>query len=60
METELKKTIIAYIFDNSKEFQLHNATTNKFRNYIFDDAGNYLIGGQKIITFVDNAIKLIN
>lgn len=59
MKTELKKAIVNFIFDNEKEFQLHNATTNKFRPYIYDDKGEYLIGGQDVSEFIDKAIKLL-
>lgn len=59
METELKKAIINFIFENEKEFQLANRTVEKFRPYIYDAHGNYLIGGQKVSTFIDKAINLI-
>lgn len=59
MNTELKKAIVNFIFDNEKEFQLPNATTNKFRPYIYDDKGEYLIGGQEVSKFIDEAIKLL-
>ena len=59
MHTELKKTIVNFIFDNEKEFQINNATTNKFRAYIYDTEGNYLIGGQEVSEFISNAIKLL-
>ena len=60
MRTELKKAIIAYIFENKLDFQLHNATNYKFKNYIYDDKGEYLIGGEDVSKFIDNAIKLLN
>lgn len=47
------------MFDNSKEFQLINATAERFRLYIYDDKGNYLIGGKDIMEFIRNADKLI-
>ena len=31
MKKELKKAIIDFIFEEEKEFQLHNATIEKFR-----------------------------
>jgi hypothetical protein len=59
MKTELKKAIVNFIFDNEKEFQINNATTNKFKHYIFDPEGNYLIGGEEISNFISSAIKLL-
>lgn len=59
MPTELKKAITDYIFDNLTEFQINRAVTDHFRVYIYDDAGEYLIGGKQISEFIDQAIKLI-
>lgn len=59
MKTELKKVIITFIFDHEKEYQLNNATTNKFRPYIYTSEGNYLIGGEEVSNFIGDAIKLI-
>ena len=59
MKKELKKAIIDFIFDNEKEFQLHNATIEKFRPYIYDANGNYLIGGEDVANFISKAIKLL-
>ena len=60
MNKELKQAIINFIFDNSKDFQLHNAVVSKFKAYIYDPEGNYLIGGKDVANFIDEAIKLIN
>jgi hypothetical protein len=59
MRTELKKAIIDFIFEGEKEFQINNAVTQKFRAYIYDADGNYLIGGKDVSEFIDKAIKLI-
>ena len=59
MRKELKKAIIDYIFENEKEFQLTNLVTDKFRAYIYDADGNYLIGGEEVYDFIIEAIKLI-
>ena len=56
MLLELKKAIFAWMCDNQKEFQLVNATTQHFRQYIFTPEGEYCIGGQKVSEF----ISLIN
>jgi len=59
MRTELKKAIIDFIFENEKQFQINNAVTEKFRAYIYDADGNFLIGGKDVSEFIDKAIKLI-
>ena len=59
MKKELKQAIINYIFENVSEFGLQNSTTIKFRLYIFDNDGGWLIGGQEVSAFIERAIKLI-
>ncbi len=59
MNLELKKAIVNYIFDNSNEFQITNATVREFKLYIYDDHGNFLIGGVDVAEFIQNAIKLL-
>jgi len=59
MNTELKKAIVNFIFENENEFQLHNATSEKFRPYIYDASGNYLIGGEEVSEFITNFLKLM-
>ena len=59
MRTELKKAIIDFIFEKEKDFQIHNAVTQKFRPYIYDPDGNFLIGGDEVYEFIKDAIKLI-
>ena len=59
MNTELKKAIVNYIFDNSNEFQIINATVKEFKLYIYNNEGNFLIGGKEVSEFISEAIKLI-
>jgi hypothetical protein len=59
MNTELKKAIVNYIFDNCNKFQITNATINEFKLYIYDYKGNFLIGGKEVSEFIKNAIKLL-
>ena len=59
MKKELKKAIIDFISEKEKEFQLHNATIEKFRPYIYDSNGNYLIGGEDVANFISKAIKIL-
>jgi hypothetical protein len=59
MKKELKAAIIAYILDNLSNFQLDNDVTGKFRAYIYDHEGEYLIGGEDVRCFIKSAIKLL-
>jgi len=59
MNIELKKAIINFMFDNSKDFQLINNTMKEFRLYIYNDKGNYLIGGENVSNFIKQVEKLI-
>lgn len=59
MEKELKRAIINFIIDNEGDLQLTNNTTHKFGSYIYDSAGNYIIGGEKVSDFIENVIKII-
>ena len=60
MNNELKKAIVNFIFDNEKVFNLNNYVTDKFTRYIYDEKGEYLIGGKDVSDFIDNAIKLLS
>lgn len=59
MNTELKKEIVNFIFDNSNEFQIINYTVNEFKLYIYNNEGNFLIGGKEVSEFISEAIKLL-
>jgi hypothetical protein len=59
MKTELKKAIIEKIFENINDFQLLNNAIDSFKNYIYDDKGEYLIGGEEVAEFVKQEIDLI-
>ena len=59
MNTELKKAIVNFIFERESEFQLKNATIEKFRPYIYYPEGNYLIGGEEVSKFIDEIIKIL-
>lgn len=59
MIKELKKEIINWIIDNGNEFQRINTCIDKFRLYIYDTNGNYLIGGENVANFIKKADRLI-
>ena len=59
MYMELKKAIIAWLFNNPKQWPRVNSCVENFRAYIYDSAGNYLIGGEDVRTFIIEADRLI-
>lgn len=59
MKTELKRAIVDFLFDNINDFQLVNLTVDRFRAYIYDPTGNYLIGGKDVADFITDAAKLL-
>lgn len=58
MNKELKKVIVLFVVENENDFQLVNNTVEKFRPYIYDSSGSYLIGGQDVSDFISNFIRL--
>jgi len=60
MNKELKRAILNFILDNEKEFQITNATIEHFRPYIYTVDGKYLIGGEEVVNFIRDAVKLFN
>lgn len=59
MNVKLKKAICDWICDNVKEFQLTNECNKHFANYIYDDDGAYLIGGEEVCKFIESECGLI-
>jgi len=59
MNNDLKKAIVNWMFENSKEFQLVTATTTRFHQYIFEGTG-YAYGGEEVLEFINQCYKLIN
>jgi len=59
MKKELKQTIVNFIFENEKEFQLSIAVIGEFREYIYTGKGEYLIGGEDVAKFIKDAINLL-
>ena len=60
MHKDLKKAIVNFVFDNSTEFQLLNATKERFRQYIFTPEGEYCFGRSEVIEFIrmtENLVK---
>lgn len=59
MHKELKKAIIKWLLEHEDRWQRLNSCTKEFRNYIYDDEGNYLIGGEDVSNFIREADNLI-
>ena len=59
MQKDLKKAIIKWLLENENKWQRLNSCKEEFRNYIYDDEGNYLIGGEDVSDFIDKADDLI-
>ena len=59
MYKELKKQIILWLLEHENEWQRVNACIDEFRNYIYSDNGNYLIGGENVANFISNVDKLL-
>lgn len=58
-DKELKKQIILWLLEHENEYQRVNTCIDEFRNYIYSDNGNYLIGGENVANFIKNADKLL-
>lgn len=58
-DKELKQAIINWLFENETEFNRLRSCTNAFRAYIYDENGNYLIGGKEVAEFIEKADKLL-
>ena len=56
---ELKAAIFQWLLDNENRWQRVNACTEAFREYIYSQNGNYLIGGKVVAEFITNANKLL-
>ncbi len=59
MYKELKKEILNWLLEHENEWQRVNACNEVFRPYIYNAAGNYLIGGKIVSDFISAADKLI-
>lgn len=61
----MQYTLMQRIFETALEaqkrgeFQIVNWTVDQFRPYIFDNEGEYLIGGEKVYNFIKDSIELI-
>lgn len=56
---EFKKAVVDWICENTDEFQIINACVEHFKRYIYDESGNYLIGGEVRYNFIVDACVLL-
>lgn len=56
---KLKEKIIQWLLENENAWQRINSCTKEFRLYIYDDKGNFLIGGEEVYNFIKEADKLL-
>lgn len=49
---ELRRAIVNWLFDNENVFCRSSACSQNFRQYIYDDTGNYIIGGKDIAEYI--------
>ena len=59
MYLELKKEIINWLLEHEDTWQRVNSCHEAFRQYIYNDEGNYIIGGEVVSEFIDDANKLL-
>lgn len=52
MNKELKKNIIYWFMKNENVWQRVNTCHKTFRQYIYDNNGEYIIGGQEVSDFI--------
>lgn len=56
---ELKKAIIDWLYENENRWQRVNSCKSEFAEYIYNNKGEYLIGGKEVADFVIYAEKLL-
>ena len=59
MYLELKAAIIQWLIDHQSTWQRVNECHKEFRQYIYDENGNYIIGGKCVSDFIEKADKLL-
>lgn len=58
-DKELKKVILLWLLEHENEWQRVNACMETYKEYIYDTNGNYLIGGEAVRDFIEEADKFI-
>lgn len=58
-DLELMESILIWLLRNKNLFNRVNHCIDEYRNYIYDDNGSYLIGGEEVVNFIEKADKLL-
>lgn len=58
-DKQLKTSILMWLLEHEKEWQRTNTCVDEFRNYIYDDNGEHLIGGEEVYNFIKKADELL-
>lgn len=59
MKKELKREILKWLLDNENRWQRVIECNKAFKLYIYNNEGNYLIGGEEVSNFIEEADRLI-
>lgn len=59
MRLELKKAIIDWLIDNEHRWLRVTECSKAFRQYIYDDDGEFIIGGEEVNIFIHLADELL-
>lgn len=59
MQYSLMKNIFNHVIEHRNNFQIINNATAHFKAYIYDDQGNYLIGGEQVAEFIKDSVELM-
>lgn len=58
-DIELKKAILNWYCENADSLGTDDECRRVFKAYIYDDKGEYLIGGKSVLEFIRKARNLI-
>lgn len=59
MYLKLKEKIIDWLIEHEGTWQLQTACKEEFRQYIYDENGAFIIGGENVSNFISDAYKLL-
>lgn len=59
MYLKLKERIIDWLIEHEGTWQLVTVCKEEFRQYIYDENGAFIIGGENVSNFINDAYKLL-
>lgn len=59
MNLQLKKEVLLWLLENENKWQRVNTCVNQFNSYIYNNEGDFLIGGARVYEFIKNADSLL-